>query len=172
MKNAVYVTDSHIEKHGSGGGVVSYHEYEALKKVCTVRNVYQYIGKLLVEEVYPRNPFMHDYYIASIVDNPDEIELAQFYGAGWTLTMRRLSKAKIIVTVAAHNLQISLEEWSNFQFIEPPPPHLTNPDLFALLCKGLTEEADIIVCPSTSSAKFLVDKLHVKEPVIIPHGTD
>jgi glycosyltransferase involved in cell wall biosynthesis len=115
---------------------------------------------------------MYDYYIASLIKNPDEMDIAQFYGAGFTLTMKRLQKSKIVVTVAAHNLDVSLEEWRNFQFFEPPPPHLTDSSLFALLCKGLTEEADVIICPSTSSAKFLVDKFHVKEPTVIPHGTD
>lgn len=172
MENAVYVTDSHIQEHGSGGGVVSFHELNALQKVCSVKHIHQHASKLLVEESYPNNPFMHDYYIASLIENPDDIEIAQFYGSNFTLTMKRLQKAKKIVTVAAHNLEVSLEEWRSFQYFGEPPPHLTDPSLFALLCKGLTEEADIIVCPSTSSAKFLVDKLHVKEPVIIPHGTD
>lgn len=172
MKNAVYVTDSHIQEHGSGGGAVSFHELNALQRVCSVKHVYQRMDKLLVEETYPNNPFMYDYYIASLIENPDDIEIAQFYGSNFTLTMKRLRKAKKIVTVAAHNLEVSLEEWRNCRYFGVPPPHLTNPLLFALLCKGLTEEADIIVCPSTSSAKYLVDKLHVKEPVIIPHGTD
>lgn len=172
MKNAVYVTDSFIKEHGSGGGVVSFHELNALQRVCAVKHVYQHLGRLLVEETYPNNPFMYDYYIASLIENPDEIEIAQFYGSNFTLTMKRLEKATKIVTVAAHNLEVSLEEWRNFRYFGEPPPHLTNPSLFALLCKGLTEEADIIVCPSTSSAKYLVEKFNVKEPKIIPHGTD
>ena len=172
MKNAVYVTDSHIQEHGSGGGVVRFHELNALKRTCVVKHVYQRMSKLLVEESYPNNPFMVDYYVASLIENPDDVEVAQFYGSNFTLTMKRLGKAKKIVTVAAHNLEVSLEEWRNCRYFGTPPPHLTNPLLFALHCKGLTEEADIIVCPSTSSAKYLVDKLHVKEPVVIPHGTD
>ena len=172
MKNAIYVTDSLIQEHGSGGGVVSFHELNTLQRVCAVKHVYQHVGRLLVEEAYPSNPFMYDYYIASLIENPDEIEVAQFYGSNFTLTMKRLQKATKIVTVAAHNLEVSLEEWRNFPYFGEPPPHLTNPSLFALLCKGLTEEADTIVCPSTSSAKYLVEKFNVKEPTIIPHGTE
>lgn len=172
MKNAVYVTDSNIQEHGSGGGVVSFHELNALQRVSAVKHIYQHTSKLSFEESYPNNPFMYDYYVASLIENPDDIEIAQFYGSNFTLAMKRLQKAKKIVTVAAHNLEVSLEEWRSFPYFGEPPPHLTDPTLFLFLCKGLTEEADVIVCPSTSSAKYLVGKLHVKEPIVIPHGTD
>lgn len=175
MTSSVFVTDSQIAPEGSGGGVVSDHEFKALIETTSVQSVYQHVGKLLIEEVYPRNPFIYDSYIASLLPETP-VDLAHFYGAGFPLTMKLLKRsgAKVTATVAAHDLDLSLEEWRGFQFFEPPPPHLTNSFLFHLLCKGLTDHADMIICPSTNSKSFLQRKFGLKDEkfAVIPHGVD
>jgi glycosyltransferase involved in cell wall biosynthesis len=166
---SVYVTDSYIESCGSGGGVVGFHELNALKQVSEVTQVYQRVGKLFFEDFYPRNPFMYDYFIASILKDPEKVDLAHFYGASFNLTSKLLCKARKFATVPAHNLEESLREWGTFEYWSPPPPHLTDDSLFRFLCHGLHEVT--VITPSKSSANYLKNK-HGLDSVIIPHGTD
>lgn len=165
---SVYVTDSQIRREGTGGGNVSYHELNALNHTTHVRNIYQRVGRLHLEEAYPNNPFMFDYYIASLITNPDEIELAQFYGSGFTLTSKRLTKAKKFVTVPAHNLQESLAEWATLGMT--PWQHLTDQSLFSLLTQSLKEAT--VICPSKLSSQYLLKAELANEVKIIPHGVD
>lgn len=168
---SIYVTDSPISKDGHGGGVVSFHELNALTRVSEVSNIYQRVGKLFFEDAYPQNPFMYDYYIASLLTEPENVELAHFYGASFNLTTKMLSHAKKFATVPAHNLEESLKEWKVL-FMDkwmPPPPHLTDDSLFRYLVDGLQRLK--VVTPSTASALYLKSKLNI-DAVIIPHGTD
>lgn len=165
---SVYVTDSRIAPEGHGGGVVSFHELQALTRVSEVAQVYQRLGKLFYEDFYPQNPFMYDYYIASLIKEPESIGLAHFYGASFNLTEKRLRNARKFATVPAHNLELSLQEWGSVGYWQPPPPHLTDDNLFRYLVHGLSDVN--VVCPSTSSAKYLKDKLGLASTVI-PHGT-
>lgn len=179
MKSAFF-TDSRIAEEGSGGSAVSFHELKALTeysgKYLLPENprVYEKLPDLIIEKAYPRNPFMYDYYLASILDKPDDVRLAHFYGASFTLCMKRLTKAVKTATVAAHNLEVSLEEWADFKMWKGPPPHLTNDSLFRLVCKGLVEEVDKIICPSRRSADYLRGKLGIDASrfAVIPHGVD
>lgn len=169
---SVYVTDSPITPTGHGGGAVSYHELQALTRVSEVSQVYQRIGKLFIEEAYPRNPFMYDYYIASLLKQPESIELAHFYGASFNLTSKLLYKARKFATVPAHNLEESLREWnSQLNWFSPPPVHLTDDTLFRYLCSGLNVDGVRVISPSTRSAKYLKQKLNL-DATVIPHGTD
>lgn len=169
MTKSVYVTDSHIAPEGHGGGVVSFHELNALTRVSEVSQIYQRVGELFYEKYYPQNPFMYDYYIASLLKEPETIDLAHFYGASFNLVTKRLAKARKYATVPAHNLEVSLQEWNSLGLWAPPPPHLTDDSLFRYLCHGLSEVT--VVSPSTSSADYLKGKLGLN-PVVIPHGTD
>lgn len=170
MYKSIYVTDSQIRQEGIGGGVVSYHELNALKNTTHVRDTYQRVGILHLEEKYPNNPFMYDYYIASLIQKPDEIELAQFYGSGFTLTSKRLTKAKKFITVPAHNLPESLKEWNDLGL--PLFQHLTDPFLFSLLTQSLKETTVTVICPSKTSAQYLQEAKLADNIKIIPHGTD
>jgi glycosyltransferase involved in cell wall biosynthesis len=168
-ESAVFVTDSTISREGHGGGVVSYHELNALKSVSDVSQIYQRVGRLFFEDYYPQNPFMYDYFIASLLKEPEKVDLAHFYGASFNLVTKRLYRARKFATVPAHDLGTSLQEWTSQGFWSPPPPHLTDDSLFRYLCAGLHEVT--VVCPSTASARFLKSKLNL-DSVIIPHGTD
>lgn len=169
---SVYITDSLMQPEGHGGSVVSFHELHALQSVTTVRDVFQRLGQLLVEKEYPNNPFMYDYYIASLLTNPEEIELAQFYGAHYTVTMKVLHKAVKIATCSAHNLELSLDEWQRFEHIwGKPPVHLVDPFLFELGAQGL-KECKVVICPSASSASYLTARFGLNNIVVLPHGTD
>lgn len=151
--------------------MVSFHELKALQSTTCVRSIYQNVGRLVVQDAYPNNPYMHDYYMASIIEKPKEIELAQFYGSNWTVTMKVLHHAKKICTCPAHNLELSLEEWRKFDYWKPPPQHLTNPFLFELGAQGL-KECDVVVCPSTNSENYLKSRLGLTNTTVIPHGVD
>lgn len=166
---SVYVTDSTIAQAGHGGSVVSYHELNALTHVTGAPQIYQRVGKLFFEDAYPQNPFMLDYFYASLLKEPETVDLAHFYGASFNLTAKRLSHARKFATVPAHNLEESLKEWADFKFWQPPPPHLTDDYLFRFLVHGLQDLT--VVTPSKSSAEFLLKKLNL-DAVIIPHGTD
>lgn len=171
MTVSAYFTDSLILPEGRGGDVVSFHELQALQSATHVRSVYQHVGKLLVQETYPNNPYMYDYYMASIIEEPQEIELAQFYGSNWTVTMKVLHDATKIATCPAHNLELSLEEWAKFKYWAPPPIHLTDPFLFELGAQGL-KTCDAVVCPSTASEKYLKKRLNLTNTTVIPHGVN
>ena len=170
---SVYVTNSSIVKEGHGGGVVSYHELSALKKASQPDDprIFQRIGNRAVylEDVYPQNPFMFDYFLASLLTEPESVGLAQFYGSGYPLMMKRLSKARKFATVPAHNLELSLEEWRKLGYWGTPPAHLTDDTLFRFLNSGLSDVQ--VISPSTPSARYLKRKLGL-DSVIIPHGTD
>lgn len=168
-RKSVYVTDSPIAPAGHGGGTVSYHELQALTRVSPNPHVYQRIGRLFYEDAYQQNPFMYDYYIASLLEKPELVELAHFYGASFNLTSKRLLNAKKFATVPAHNLEESLKEWTSLRFWAPPPPHLTDDTIFRFLCHGLKDVT--VVTPSTSSQAYLKAKLEL-DSVIIPHGVD
>lgn len=166
---AVYISDSRIVESGTGGGTVSFHENKALKELNYEVETYGRLNDLVIDYAYPNNPFMFDYFIAGLLKNPSKIKLAHFYGASFSLTMKRLNKAMIYMTIPAHNLEESLKEWSTFQYNNLPPQHLTNPYLFSLMCEGLTSRADAIITPSETSAEYIEKKFH-RQPIIIPHG--
>lgn len=166
---AVYVTDSTIAQAGHGGSVVSFHELNALTHVADTPQIYQRVGKLFFEEAYPQNPFMLDYFYASLLKDPETVDIAHFYGASFNLTAKLLSHARKFATVPAHNLEESLKEWANFKYWQPPPPHLTDDYLFRFLVHGLQDLT--VVTPSKSSAEFLKKKLNI-DAVVIPHGTE
>lgn len=166
---SVYATDSPIAPTGHGGGTVSHHELQALTRVSEVTQIYQRVGKMFYDDYYPQNPFMRDYFIASLLKEPENIELAHLYGSSWNLVSKMLFKARKFATVPAHNLELSLREWTRLKQWAPPPPHLTDDALFRYLCHGLAGVT--VVCPSTSSAAYLKAKLNL-DSVVIPHGTD
>lgn len=171
MYKSIYATNSPIAREGHGGAVVGFHELEALTDMSAPQQIFQRIGKLFYEDAYPDNPFMYDYFIASLLKEPEQIDMAHFYGSNFSITSKRLSKAKKFATIPAHNLDISLQEWTTefTKYWSPPPPHLTDANLFAFMCQWLTEVK--VICPSTVSAKFLKERLGINA-TIIPHGTD
>ena len=171
MYKSAYITDSQLHPYGHGGCVVSYHEHEALKKVTQVEKVYQRLAIYDLEKAYQQVPFVLDYIYASLIKDPEEIDIAQFYGVCYLMTMKMFSRAKKVATCPAHNLSLSLEEWGAFPYWSPPKVHLTDPVIFSWMNKGLVEEVDAIVTPSKSSAAFIKQTFN-RDSVIIPHGAD
>lgn len=112
---------------------------------------------------------MLDYFYASLLREPETVDLAHFYGASFNLTAKMMPKARKYATVPAHNLELSLDEWGKFGFWQPPPPHLTDDMMFRYLVHGLRNLT--VVCPSTNSQNYLKTKLDL-DSVLIPHGTD
>lgn len=168
MKTA-YVTDSSIAEAGHGGSVVGYHELNALTHVAGTPQIYQRVGAKLFFEQYYNNPFMLDYFYASLLKEPETVDLAHFYGSTFNLTAKLMHNARKFATVPAHNLEESLKEWGTFGYWQPPPPHLTDDFMFRYLVHGLRHLT--VVTPSTNSANYLKQKLGL-ESVIVPHGCD
>ena len=79
---------------GHGAGVVSIHELNALRALNPSSPIELYSrppnAALLVDYIYQGNPYMFDYYIASVIRDPGLVVMANLYGAGLTLTMKLL----------------------------------------------------------------------------------
>ena len=155
---SVYVTNARVGK-GSGGGIVALHEIQALQPNPVI-------------SISEENPFMNDYCALWCIRN-GSWKTAHFYGAPFGLTAEALKKqgAKIFVTIPAHNLERSIEEHIKF-FGKYPYPHMTDPRLWSMYTHHY-KIADVVICPSQTSADYIKRKLELETtPIIIRHGCD
>jgi len=180
METSVYVTTSSIGK-GSGGGIVAYNEILALKSVSKLEAV---IGRKvqgwkifdIIPEAYAYSldiPFLFDYFAANSSIWELDLNIIHFNGNPFNLTVQRLKNKypspKIFVTVPAHNLEVSIEEFNRLG-VDYPFVHMTDPYLWDLYTRHI-RMADIVICPSWLSAKYLEQKLKLKNEIaVIPHG--
>ena len=170
MKSA-YITTALIGK-GTGGGNVAYHESNALARVTELEILLS--RNELTPKAYERlnNEFLYDYFALQLL-REKEVDLAHFNGNPFGLTAKNLKDkgAKIVVTVPAHNLELSVEEFSRLG-IQYPFVHMTDPFLWGLYTHHI-KIADLIICPSLYSTKYLRRKLELQNEIkVIPHGTD
>jgi len=190
MSRFVFVSDSYPVAEGHGGGVVSYYELRALQRHSNIVEAYTrpLNEQLLIDAVYPGNPYIFDHYVAAMIADGGDIEISKLYGAGLPVTMKllRAMGSKVIPTVPAHHLKISVEEqialhedascYGRGVKFGPPQPHVTNDHLFRISMKGVTDYATTVVCPSSTCVAFLKeyfgDPPTKGEVVIIPHGCD
>jgi len=175
MKTSIFCSTAPIGK-GHGGGVVSYHEYLALKKMTSVTQV---LSSSITPEVpdakvvmtcsnMPNNPFMFDYLCSLKAEHAD---VAFFNGAPFSVTARTINPKKVIVDCPAHNLQLSVEE-HNTWVGEYPYKHMLDPFLWQIYTDFI-RNADVVVCPSKMSADYVKDNPGTKgSVVVIPHGVD
>lgn len=185
----IFISDSYPVAEGHGGGVVSFHEMNALGVLTKPVEMYtRPLGhRLLIDAVYPGNPYMFDFCIATAIRNPESVDIAKIYGAGLPITMKllRTAGAKVIPTTPVHNLKLSLEEHIKLhedascygvgRRFGPPDPHIANDYLFRLTMLGVCKYATTVICPGSPSVSFLREYFGEKAPKnikIIPHGTD
>ena len=118
---------------------------------------------------YPDNPFMWDYLAAYRVCR--DADIALFEGAPYSITVRALKNAKIIVHIAAHNLEKSVEEFHRLG-MEYPFRHMTDPFLWSLY-SDFIKRADLIITPSQMGANYIKRNPGVSCPIeVIPYGAD
>lgn len=174
---------SHDLGTNSSGGIVTKQELLALESLQSVDrltnlggdNVIQLGNRDINPTLYnlPDIPFMVDYLTMEKVSqlDLDNIDLAHFYSTSYTNTIRYL-KAKGIkttITCAAHDRRESINEFENLGY-QYPFEHIKNDRLWKIF-SGDIREADLVITPSKSSAKFLRNE-GCKKVEIISHGVD
>lgn len=156
----------------TGGGSVTHHELEALKKLGPVevisRNIYN----------FPQDPFEQDLFVLGVVKHNimkgvfRDIKLVHAYSGCLSQTIRYFKErgVKVTYTAAAHDKDLSRREhellgWSF------PYPHLTDPELWKNYLEGYLL-ADRLITPSKLSQECMKRYGYNKEILVIPHGVD
>lgn len=169
MKSSIYITNAQIGL-GTGGGIVAVNESLALENVTSLKKV------LSKEEIdpskynLPNTPFLYDYLTWYQILN-EKVDIAHLYGGTFTQTVKHLkdSGTKVFLTIAAHNIELSIEEHKKLGY-EYPYVHITDPILWKVYSQYI-READVVIFPSKSSAEYLKQKLRPRgDVVVIPHG--
>lgn len=175
----LYITADKLGEQ-SGGGAVTYHEAEALKALGPCRIVdREVLGKEWAvtisaedEEDLKRqlqDPWCWDHWARSAVGTSLS-NFAHFYAGTFSRAIEGLKSrgCKISYTAAAHDIEESRKE---HELLGVPfnYPHLVQPKLRDRYVKGYLE-ADLLICPSTHSARVMRG-FGAKQPIfIIPHG--
>lgn len=175
MKTSIFCTNSTINLE-SGGGVVCYNIIQALKSATNLKTVLCASSvplgiqtERISPDAYqqPDTPFLYDYFASMKIQA--DVDIAQFYGAPFGETARKLKPAKIIADVAPHNIELSREEHQHLG-LQFPYAHLNNPDLWKLYMAHV-KTADTVVVHSRKSAEYIKQNLDLtNEVVVIPHG--
>lgn len=148
----------------TGGGLVCYHESEALKKLGPTR---------ILDQRDP-TPFKGDEYLASSLCTESSMRaIAHFYSGSFPLSVRRLKSLgwAVTYTCAAHDKDVSREEHEKLG-LAFPYPHLTEPALLWERYSECYRIADVLVCPS-QAAKRICERYGCKNRIeVIPHGCE
>lgn len=164
---ATYVTFDEVSER-SGAGKVCFHETNALKKVAPDLKII-HAPDLPSPEIHRYNPFLRDYFAAQLIkDRPQFMHLSCSPGLA---ILDRAQPQKYVVNVVAHDLNESIKEFELFYGAGTYPfIHNVDPYLHELLLRH-TENAEYIICPSKSAAKWISENIHYHDNVeIIPHG--
>ena len=169
MGKAIYVTFDKLDPN-SGAGLVCLHEINALKKV--INNLVVIERKdILGADMYDFNPFLYDYF-ASLVVPSDNVDILHLSCSPANAILRAVRAHHYVVNIVAHDLQVSIDEHELYHGKGSYPfKHNTNEYLHSLLLKH-TDNADMILTPSSSSAKWINSNLSNHNVTIIPHGTE
>jgi glycosyltransferase involved in cell wall biosynthesis len=179
-KKVLIVTDISPTQAGHGGGVVTWHEVNALRSAGALAGV---IGKSPNVDKdnnpeklgIPRHPFTIDFLTSTYLQ--DFMYDALFFnGNGFYNTARYavdslkdVERIPVIVDHPAHDLKESIAEFTNLG-IKYPFTHMTDP---FLLDKFLypVKHADLVICPSEYSVTHTMDFGVPREKcVVIRHG--
>jgi glycosyltransferase involved in cell wall biosynthesis len=184
MKSSIYVTTASIGL-GTGGGNVAYNEAKALSSATNLKAIlgrsckspeFEKVFTKILPEAYSQwdLPFLFDYFTLEIFKTFQirltETDLVHFNGNPFGLTAYELKgKTKIFVTVPAHNLERSIEEFQNLG-MSYPFIHMTDSYLWEIYIRHV-RLADVVICPSEMSASYIKRKLNLTNRiVVIPHG--
>ena len=153
----LFATSDRIGK-GTGGGIVTLNELEALQRIGPV-------------DIYNPQPTANPFDADNGIDALDlsKYRLAHFYAGTFPKLTQKLKErgVKITYTAAAHDIDVSQKEFIkagvNYDF-----PHITNPELWATYLSSYLN-ADCIICPSKHSAQIM-NKFGCGNITVIPHG--
>ncbi len=152
----------------TGGGKVTWEESQALQSLgpCEVwgREQLQCQG----EEPWKWDVRGLDHiYLSSAKYN-----VAHFYAGTFTRTVEKLKSrgSRTTYTAAAHSVELSKQEHEKLG-IPYNYPHLTDPELWKRYLGGYAA-ADVLICPSSHSAKVMREFGCKNRIEIIPHGVD
>lgn len=153
----------------TGGGIVTQHEYDALKALGECET----FSRDWFEGVRGEDPWLWDDYLSGrsvLVEK--KYDLAHFYAGTFTKTIALLKRkgTKITYTAAAHDVAISKREHEKLG-IPYNYPHLTEPELWQRYVKGYLE-ADVLICPSQHSANVMRGFGAKNRIEVIPHGCE
>jgi glycosyltransferase involved in cell wall biosynthesis len=168
MVRAAYCTFDELNPT-SGAGLVCIHEIAALKKVCDDVTV---ISRPDIKgaDKYDFNPFIYDYFASRVV--PSNVDLLHLSCSPGLTILDHVRPKKYVVNVVAHDLANSVAEHElyygagSYQY-----KHNTDSYLHDTLL-GHTVNADVVLCPSTSSAAWNRKNTAAKRVEVIPHGTE
>jgi glycosyltransferase involved in cell wall biosynthesis len=167
---SVFITSNGVQETEDEN--VSYHEAKALAAVTKLERV---LTKADLKCKLPALPsaihsFLCDYFTAHELKN-HKVDLAFFSGSPFGITMRVLKPAKTIVSITAHNMELSKEEFERQNGPRPLPlDDLTAPFLWNIYSQHI-QNADVVLCPSKLSATYISTKLPLNNRmVVIPHG--
>lgn len=188
MGIGLYVTADGIAQE-TGGGQVTQNELLALEAISSKVAVVAGLDIHPPAHKLPATPFLEDMLaqaaVRKILERESKealheistlferhpITMAHFYAGSFTQTVRTLKRSgvKISFTSAAHDIEISKQEFAYLDFAFDYP-HLINPDLRDEYLGGC-READIAIAPSKRSHDIL-KSYGCSKVVIIPHGVN
>jgi glycosyltransferase involved in cell wall biosynthesis len=154
----------------TGGGIVTGMESRALGALGHTDFI---DARRLNAAAYrlPNSPYVQDYLMDALVLQllNEKVDLAHFYSGMFGKTIWRLKNAgvKVTQTIAAHDSQLSREEFQKLG-ISYDFPHLNERHLFLTYVEGQLL-ADKVICPSMAS-KRIVESYGVRDALVIPHG--
>lgn len=155
----------------TGGGVVTYHELEALKSLGNTKCFHRDNLGAITEDPWgwDRNALHLCHTENVFLDLP---KLLHVYAGTFSDTVRELKSRGTIVTytAAAHDIKESRREHEELG-IPYNYPHITDPELWKRYVAGYLE-ANCLICPSVHSANVMRGFGYEKRIVIIPHGCD
>jgi glycosyltransferase involved in cell wall biosynthesis len=170
MVNGIFITTARLSE-SSGGGKVSIHELNAMRKFCDKVDV---ITSDDIRKEVHNNPFLYDFSVCMKIN--DKYDLAHFNGHPFSKTLATLKyynpDIKVVTSVPAHNLEVSIEEHRlcGVDYAKAYP-HMVNPDYFREYTNQ-DRKADVVIYPSKQSMDYYVNKLSLtNRQVVIPHGT-
>lgn len=178
MSDFLYIT-ADVVGQKSGGGVVTYHESEALKTLgsCEVW------GREQLQDTKGPEPWLWDViaaeeYVRRWYDG-FRPKLAHLYAGTFGNLVRCLKHRDCLVTYtcAAHDVSVSRCEHEKLGLdFAKMYPHLVEPDLWRKYARGYFL-ADVLIAPSTYSKRTLEQQavdlgVHCPRIEVIPHGCD
>jgi glycosyltransferase involved in cell wall biosynthesis len=165
-----YVTSDRIGDE-SGGGIVTYHEMEAISKLGEF-DLFHWPYFSNIAPPHRVQPWGDDIYLQRSFFSKDSPapQLAHFYSGTFSETIRGLRNfnTKIVYTAAAHDKYASQEEFYKLG-LDFNLPHLTEQNLWEHYFRGY-KDADIVICPSTHSRDCMQRFGRDKPIEVIPHG--
>jgi glycosyltransferase involved in cell wall biosynthesis len=179
---SAYVTFDNLDPN-NGAGKVCIHEITALAKASNLTQVLcrggtggvlegKPVKTVNIDKAYGFNPYLYDYFMAdNFVVPPAGIDLLHLSCSPGVALLNKLRPKKYVCNVVAHDLKTSIEEHERITGQKYPFVHNVDPYLHSVLLKH-AEGANCVLCPSSSSKRWIEENVKPKRVELIPHGCD